>query len=65
MAAGEILITCPACQHRASLPIAAVRRNNYYCARCFEKVPMDQVRTGGGDNDGRTPPRKVPKRNRH
>jgi hypothetical protein len=45
MPPGEILVTCPHCQHRASIPIAAVKRDNYYCGKCFQKIPMQGVRT--------------------
>ncbi|HZO91134.1 MAG TPA: hypothetical protein VFB38_22605 [Chthonomonadaceae bacterium] len=44
MPAGEIPITCPHCQHRTSLPVAAVKRDNYYCSRCLQKIPMQGIR---------------------
>jgi len=44
MPPGEVTITCPHCQHRTSLPIAAVKRDNYHCSRCLEKIPMSSQR---------------------
>lgn len=44
MPPGEIRVTCPHCGHSTSLPIAAVKRNNYYCGKCFEKIPMQDLR---------------------
>ena len=44
MPPGEVYITCPHCQHRTSLPIAAVKRDNYHCSRCLEKIPMSSQR---------------------
>lgn len=44
MASGEVPVTCPNCQHRTSLPIAAVKRDNYYCSRCMQKIPMSNLR---------------------
>jgi CxxC-x17-CxxC domain-containing protein len=61
MPPGEVPVTCPACGNRSSVPIAAVRRDNYYCARCFQKIPLAQVRTGSGDMDTRPQPAR-PKR---
>lgn len=44
MPAGEVTIICPLCQHRTSLPIAAVKRDNYHCSWCLEKIPMSSQR---------------------
>ena len=60
MPPGEIMITCPSCGRRASLPVAAVRRDNYYCAQCFQKIPLGDVRTSS-DAEARPQPAK-PKR---
>ena len=64
MAAGEIPITCPHCGHRASLPVAAVRRDNYHCGKCFEKVPMTGLRAAAGDEAGRPQPARPKKSSR-
>ena len=45
MPPGEILVTCPHCQHRTSVPFAAVKRDNFYCSSCFQKVPMEGMRS--------------------
>lgn len=52
MPAGEMRVTCPKCQHSTTLPIAAVKRNNYYCGKCFEKIPMQDLRTYDPDASG-------------
>ena len=56
MSVGEILVTCPACQHRMSLPVAAVKRDNFYCSKCYEKVPMAGIRTSPVGEIPRRPP---------
>jgi hypothetical protein len=53
MPPGEVRITCPHCQHQASLPIAAVKRDNFYCAKCLEKVPLSTFRFSNADDDRR------------
>lgn len=45
MPPGEMMVTCPQCQHRTSIPIAAVKRDNYYCSKCLQKIPMQGIRT--------------------
>lgn len=64
MPPGEIMVTCPNCENRASLPIAAVKRNNYYCAKCFKKIPMEGIRTVTGNNDSRPQPAHAKKSSR-
>ena len=54
MASGEVPIVCPQCQHRASVPVAAVKRDNYYCGKCFERIPMVGVRTFSSEGDNRS-----------
>jgi hypothetical protein len=44
MPSGEMRVTCPNCQHVTSLPIAAVKRDNYYCSKCLQKIPMRDLR---------------------
>ena len=44
MPPGEIVVTCPNCQNRARLPFAAVKRDNFYCAKCAQKIPLNGVR---------------------
>ena len=65
MAAGEITVTCPNCDHRTSLPIAAVKRDNYYCSRCFQKIPMSGLRTHTSDMDSRPQPARPKKSSRY
>jgi late competence protein required for DNA uptake (superfamily II DNA/RNA helicase) len=60
MASGEIMVTCPQCQNRASIPIAAVKRDNYYCSKCLQKIPMQSVRPY--DQLGAAPPAARPKK---
>lgn len=57
MAAGEVRITCPHCQNQANLPIAAVKRDNFYCSKCLEKVPLDNFRFSNAEEGRRPPPR--------
>ncbi|HLK58406.1 MAG TPA: hypothetical protein VKU00_17695 [Chthonomonadaceae bacterium] len=64
MPAGEVPITCPSCQHRTSLPIAAVRRDNYYCSRCFQKIPLSGVRLYTDDAAARVPAARPKKSSR-
>lgn len=64
MAAGEVRITCPHCQNQASLPIAAVKRDNYYCSKCLEKVPLSNFRFSNNDDDRRTQPARPKKSSR-
>ena len=64
MPAGEVPVTCPNCQHRTSLPIAAVRRDNYYCSKCFQKIPMEGVRLFSSDADTRFVPARPKKSSR-
>jgi predicted RNA-binding Zn-ribbon protein involved in translation (DUF1610 family) len=54
MPPGEILVTCASCQHRLSLPIAAVRRDNFYCPKCYQKIPLSGLRTASADTDTRS-----------
>ncbi len=54
MPAGEVPVTCAHCQHRLSLPIAAVRRDNFYCPKCFQKIPLSGLRAVGADTDARS-----------
>jgi hypothetical protein len=65
MAAGEIAVTCPNCQHRTSLPIAAVKRDNFYCSKCFQKIPMSGIRTVSTDTDRRPQPARPKKSSRN
>ena len=64
MASGEVPITCPNCGQRTLLPVAAVRRDNYHCSKCFEKVPMSGLRTTSSDNDSRPQPARPKKSSR-
>lgn len=57
MAYGEVAVTCPSCQHRTTIPMAAVKRDNYYCSKCFQKVPMVGVRTYSDDSERSAPVR--------
>jgi hypothetical protein len=54
MPSGEVMVTCPHCQHRTSLPIAAVKRDNYHCSRCLEKIPMSSQRIAYSDQGNAT-----------
>jgi hypothetical protein len=64
MPPGEITVTCPACGNRVSLPIAAVKRDNFYCSRCLEKIPMGGIRTASDDTNNRPQPAKPKKSSR-
>ena len=64
MPPGEITVTCPGCGHRVSLPIAAVKRDNFYCSRCLEKIPMSGIRTSSDDNNRRPQAAKLKKSSR-
>ena len=55
MAAGEIRIICPNCQHQTYLPVAAAKRDNFYCSKCLEKVPLGQFRFSNNETDNRPP----------
>ena len=61
MPPGEITVTCPGCGNRVSLPIAAVKRDNFYCSRCLEKIPMAGIRTASDDASNRPQPAKPKK----
>jgi len=65
MASGEIPVTCPNCQHTTSLPIAAIKRDNYYCGRCFQKIPMSGIRPSYSETDSRPQPARPRKSSRH
>jgi hypothetical protein len=39
-----------------SLPVAAVKRDNFYCSKCYEKVPMAGIRTSPVGEIPRRPP---------
>jgi hypothetical protein len=65
MPSGEIPITCPNCQHSTSLPVAAVKRDNYYCSRCLQKIPMRDIRFGGNDTGNRAASSRPTKNSRH
>ena len=64
MPPGEIMIACPNCKRRASVPIAAVKRDNYYCSQCFEKVPMQGVRAPDSDGTASAAPPRPKKSSR-
>ena len=64
MPPGELPIVCPNCNRRTFLPIAAIKRNNYYCSGCFEKVPLDGVRTYSTDADNNAQPARPKKSSR-
>ena len=64
MPPGEIVVVCPNCQTRARLPIAAVKRDNFYCSKCFEKVPMTGVRPTMMDEDAHSPSARPKKSSR-
>ena len=64
MAAGELPITCPNCSHRTTLPIAAIKRDNYYCSKCLQKVPMSSVRLSTADTETRSAPARPKKSSR-
>ena len=57
MPPAEVTIVCPHCQHRTSLPIAAVKRDNYHCSRCLEKIPMTSQRIASPDEGSPMPGR--------
>ena len=44
MPPGELIVTCPNCQHRTNLPFDAIKRDNYYCSKCLQKVPLQGIR---------------------
>jgi endogenous inhibitor of DNA gyrase (YacG/DUF329 family) len=50
MASGEIGVTCPNCANRVVLPIAAIKRDNFYCSKCCQKIPLGQIRTAPLDD---------------
>lgn len=58
MAFGEVPVTCPSCRHRTVLPVAAIKRDNFYCPKCLEKIPMTGVRTTSEDDSRSQPVRK-------
>jgi hypothetical protein len=58
MAFGELPVNCPFCQHRTTLPIAAIKRDNFYCPKCLQKVPLSGVRTTSDDDSRSQPARK-------
>lgn len=64
MAAGEIVVTCQNCQHRTSLPIAAVKRDSYYCSKCLQKISMSGIRTVSTGTDRRPQPARPKKSSR-
>lgn len=45
MPPGEMVVTCPHCQHRANVPFDAIKRDNYYCSKCLEKVSLQGIRS--------------------
>ncbi len=64
MPPGEISVNCPACNQRMSIPIAAVKRDNFYCSKCFQKIPLSGVRPSTYDTDSRTVPARPKKSSR-
>lgn len=64
MPPGEVPITCPHCQHRTTLPVAAVKRDNFYCQKCLQKVPLNGFRTHSDEMVGRTHAAKPKKSSR-
>jgi hypothetical protein len=61
----EIIVVCPACQFRSSVPPAAVSRNAYFCSKCGKALDLmtQTYRPGGGTEDGDNAP-PPPRRDR-
>lgn len=60
MPPGEISVACPGCEHRISIPVGAIRRNNMYCPKCGKAVPLTNVQAPDptGNAVGRSRPKK-------
>jgi uncharacterized paraquat-inducible protein A len=50
MARGEVTLKCPQCEFETRVPVAALRRDNYYCSRCGIRIPLEGVRTDPNDS---------------
>ncbi len=57
----EIPVTCAGCGNRLAVPMAAVRRNNFYCPRCGKNIPLAGVQASVVDT-GQSQARIKPKR---
>jgi uncharacterized paraquat-inducible protein A len=50
----EIVIICPSCEFRSTVPPAAIARNSYFCSRCGKPVDLlkQTYRPEGSSGDG-------------
>jgi hypothetical protein len=43
MAQGETLVICTQCGSQSRIPVIALKRNNYHCSRCGNRIPLANV----------------------
>ena len=61
MARGEAFVSCPNCGSQSRIPIIALKRDNYHCSRCGNRVPLATVNIPG-DNGNHPASRSQPKK---
>ena len=61
MARGEAFVSCPNCGSQSRIPIIALKRDNYHCSRCGNRVPLATVNIPG-DNGNNPASRSQPKK---
>lgn len=56
----EIVIICPGCEFRSTVPPAALARNSYFCSRCGKAVDLltQRYRPEGSDEGAFAGPRR-------
>jgi hypothetical protein len=43
MARGEAFITCAQCGAQSRIPVMALQRDNYYCSKCGNRIPLSSI----------------------